>query len=161
MIDHERILQGFIRESPRGQESGFSVFFRSASSTRWRKFAFSTTPINALAIGVEQFEVVVESLVRLKEVTDDFNKVDEDPSGAVVGIRAIRMLTSRLAEVFHLLRNRSHLPLACARTDDDIVTHLATATHIKHDHITAIAISNGASDVDRELARRFWISGAA
>jgi hypothetical protein len=45
---------------------------------------------------------------------DDLNKVNDDPRRALIGIRAERVLSARLAHIFDVLRGRAHLTLARA-----------------------------------------------
>ena len=115
--------------------------------------AFGSAPINALAVGVEKLEVVVEPLIRLEQMHDDLDEVDDDPGRAFVGVGAVRVLPALLAKILDLLRRRPHLPLAGARADDHEVADLAATADIEKDHFRALGVGERARHFDRELAR--------
>jgi hypothetical protein len=71
------------------------------------------------------------------------------------------MLAARLAEILEVLRSRAHLALAGARGDDHEITHLAAAANFEEHDIGALRVCERARHIDRELARRLWISSAA
>jgi len=75
---------------------------------------------------------------------DGFYKIDEHPGRPRVARRPIRGRSSRSAKFFGFLRDRAHLPLTGAGTDDDVVANLTVPAHIEYHHVGALRISEQA-----------------
>jgi len=110
-------------------------------------------------IGPHGFEVVIAACVRLKEVYDQVDAVDDDPGRLVVGTGAVDALGAFLDKVLDLVRDGADLPFAGAGGQDEEVLDFAELADVKDDDIGALEVAEQACDLDGENLGVWCVAG--
>ena len=102
-------------------------------------------PTSLGSVAPEHLQIVVTAAIRVEEMNDNVNKVDQDPSG--LGQTANRKgLMVRLGpSVGHLPGKAGHLTIRCACGDEEKVCNRRKPSKIKNDNVRAVAVQSQSS----------------
>jgi hypothetical protein len=93
-----------------------------------------------LRVAPEHFKVVIAAGLFIEDVDDNIDKIEEYPVAPLIARFSEKPKALRLGLLGYLVSDAAHLPVACARGNDEVVRNIGYLPQVEHNDAGAMAL---------------------